>query len=329
MNRLLAALLCAWGLTSLSGALAEAGPRVPVCDGCPEPTSDRPFPRTGFWFDPQRSGSGFTLEVQDGVLAGAYYGFTDSGERLWYTFAGQLEPSTQSGELWTVQTDLLSFRGGNCIGCTYRPSDPPQAAPQLTLRVLQRNLISYAVDDGPEFRVQPLVYGSDMPALIDEFPSLGFLVLEDDSAQATPWAIVRRRDRSSLQLPGPTPTSGTSEVAGRVFSRGFSRIAGAQGVVETRFYWQGGHPAEGNNLALEAVCGHRDALASLPVGRLPAGVIEDIADGSACVITSFLSVLGSPATRYYFAPLANFGDDYFFATDTNGDTIEGIRLRYQ
>lgn len=44
------------------------------CVGC-ESLVHAPYPETGSWYNPEQSGSGINLEIQNGYLVGFYYGY--------------------------------------------------------------------------------------------------------------------------------------------------------------------------------------------------------------------------------------------------------------
>ncbi|THD12418.1 hypothetical protein B1808_13100 [Pseudofulvimonas gallinarii] len=92
------------------------------------------------WWDPQRSGTGMNMEVQNGVLVGTWHGFDETGAPIWYQFSGALEPIAESDTgYWTLEADLVHFTGGNCIDCDYQPSEVVGVRGSIELTVLQRN----------------------------------------------------------------------------------------------------------------------------------------------------------------------------------------------
>jgi len=312
-------------LTTLVGpALADTGPRVPPCEGCPVAV-ERPYPRSGFWYDPQRSGTGFTIEMQQGVLSGAYYGFDETGARTWYIFSGALQPSEQPGEYWAVETDLLEFSGGACIDCAHRPNLPPQARHRMRLTVLQRNLISYSLDGGPEFRLQPLVYGTQMAQLVPEHSDFGLFRAPDDATfrNRSPWMITVRDH--------VTPTNqniwDVVRAGGVRWSSGFRQSEAAGRPVIADFTW---YPLGSIEIITDysVFCNDRAGFAAgTPVPFVPAEALAELGPGVFCVVRTRGETVGT--SSYFIGPLGNFGDDYFFATAADGRIIEGIRLRYR
>lgn len=323
MNLLFRAIILT-ALTTLVGpALADTGPRVPPCEGCPVAV-ERPYPRSGFWYDPQRSGTGFTIEMQQGVLSGAYYGFDETGARTWYIFSGALQPSEQPGEYWAVETDLLEFSGGACIDCAHRPNLPPQARHRMRLTVLQRNLISYSLDGGPEFRLQPLVYGTQMAQLAPQYSDLGLFQRPEDPVfqNRSPWQITVRDPTT----PQNQNVRNLFRAAGLRWSRGFTRGEGASSQIVASFLW---YPLGSNEIlgGYDVFCDDRAGFAAPSIPLVPDEVLAGIGPGVFCVVRTIGESVGT--SSYFIGPLGNFGDDYFFATAADGRIIEGIRLRYR
>src|SRR5690606_39169025 len=176
-------------VTLASPALAQHGPQVPPCEGCPTSATERPTPRPGMWWDPQRSGTGMNMEVQNGVLVGTWHGFDETGAPIWYQFSGALEPIEESDTgYWTLEADLVHFTGGNCIDCDYQPSEVVGVRGSIELTVLQRNLISYRIDGGDEYRMQPLVWGTPMSQIFEGESDLGLPMLPE-GYRVSPWAL--------------------------------------------------------------------------------------------------------------------------------------------
>ena len=84
--------------------LAQEGPQVP-CVGC-DNLVHAPFPETGSWYNPDQSGSGINFEIQNGVLAGYYYGYDVNGLPEWQLFTGPLVRSEQQGLQWELETQF-------------------------------------------------------------------------------------------------------------------------------------------------------------------------------------------------------------------------------
>ena len=43
----------------------------------------------GWWFDPRHSGSGFRIDLEDGVWKGAFFGNTAEGKSVWFIGSGE------------------------------------------------------------------------------------------------------------------------------------------------------------------------------------------------------------------------------------------------
>jgi len=76
-------------------------------------------PRSGVWANLNESGSGYTIEIQEGVLVITIYSYQSGGAPQWYLASG---PMTNDQHNFTGTLD--KYVGGQCISCVYagRPS---------------------------------------------------------------------------------------------------------------------------------------------------------------------------------------------------------------
>ncbi|VAW48864.1 hypothetical protein MNBD_GAMMA03-285 [hydrothermal vent metagenome] len=150
--------------------LAQTGPALP-CVGCEHLTS-KITPSTGFWYNPEQSGSGFSIEIKNRTIFGTYYGYDDKGKSIWFTFAGQLQPSTQAGVMWELEADLQEYRGGNSLNNEYQAPSIIEPEHQIYIKFNHMNHASFSVDDGPVQNIVPLAYGVGHEAYFPEQTSL-------------------------------------------------------------------------------------------------------------------------------------------------------------
>jgi hypothetical protein len=71
-------------------------------------------PRSGVWANLHESGSGYTIEIQEGVLVVMIYSYQSGGAPQWYLSAG---PMTNDQHNFTGTLD--KYVGGQCISCVY------------------------------------------------------------------------------------------------------------------------------------------------------------------------------------------------------------------
>ncbi len=71
-------------------------------------------PENGWWWNPQESGRGFNLEVQNGTVFLATFIYNDAGNAVWYSGSGVLQADN------TVTINLSEFANGQCVQCTYQ-----------------------------------------------------------------------------------------------------------------------------------------------------------------------------------------------------------------
>ncbi len=83
----------------------------------PPPVAAPLSPQIGLWWNPAESGTGYTIDVQGGVLIMQIYSYRADGEPQWYLTAGQLSNGNRN---YTGTLD--KYRAGQCISCTvYKP----------------------------------------------------------------------------------------------------------------------------------------------------------------------------------------------------------------
>lgn len=70
-------------------------------------------PESGIWWNPNESGTGYAIEVQDDMMAVAVYGGDQNGFAKWYTATGRLDGNAY------FEADLLGFDHVQPIGKPY------------------------------------------------------------------------------------------------------------------------------------------------------------------------------------------------------------------
>lgn len=152
---------------------AQTGPDVP-CTDCEQLTSltRNINPTTGFWYNPEQSGSGLSIEVKNRTVFGAYYGYDEEGKPIWFTFTGQLQNSSKTGVMWELDSDLLEFKDGNSLNNDYQPPTLLDPAHQIHIEFNHMNHASFSVDSGSIQNIVPLSYGVEHKAYFPEQTSL-------------------------------------------------------------------------------------------------------------------------------------------------------------
>ena len=158
-------------LLSLS-VLAQVGPISP-CVNC-EQLSARTEPFNGMWYNPDQSGTGIGIDVQNGKLFGAYYGYDEQGKQIWLTFVGDLVPSDEPNIMWTLDTNLLQFENGNAFNQTYTAPNTTDYQGQIHLKFTQKNHALFSVNDGEQQNIVPIVFGVNETAYFPEQTSYKF-----------------------------------------------------------------------------------------------------------------------------------------------------------
>lgn len=76
--------------------------------------ADPGFPEAGWWWNPDESGRGFALEIQNDFLFLAAFMYDAAGHAQWYTTAGRMTSATQYLGTWQA------FADGQVFGGAYR-----------------------------------------------------------------------------------------------------------------------------------------------------------------------------------------------------------------
>lgn len=107
-------------------------------------------PETGWWWNPEESGRGFTIEVQDNTLFIATYVYQDAGQPVWYVASGKLWGYGGSDPEPYVRARLQRFENGQCLGCPYqgRPDEDEDFAEPIRIDFTSRTSGEITWNDG-------------------------------------------------------------------------------------------------------------------------------------------------------------------------------------
>lgn len=268
-------------------SFAQEGPIIP-CVGC-ENFSHFPWPETGAWYNPDQSGSGLNLEIQNGYLLGFHYGYDADGRPEWRLISGQLVASETPGVQWELKTKLQRYEGGNCMGCPYQPPTKADGGDAIRLEFLQRNYLRVTFGNSPGQYFVPILYGQN-----------GYQYFGEDSPYVFPelggyFALVFKPGEDP-----PDPKHWRSvhvHIPPAYFSKNHNRVTYALFSIES------------------------------PADVYPYGVIEceldEVADAPTCKLD-----LSYPNETVYSIPVANISDTRFFGEAPDGSTVEAFRIAY-
>jgi len=266
---------------------AQEGPFVP-CVGC-DSFVHAPFPETGAWYNPNQSGTGINLEMQGGKLLGFYYGYDANGLPEWHILTGTLMRSGQQGMQWELETPLLHFNDGNCIGCDYQPPAAPTEGPMVKLEILQRNYLRLTIGDNPSQFFVPIIYGSSGFAYFSEQTPYLFPEYGADFVLIT---------KPNINPPEPWNWKSSIVPIGR------GRVGGGVNTGKVKYdTWIYSRPP-GPDVFFKIIECELEPESGQPVCTVFIGEKE------------------------YAMPIANMSDSRFFGEAADGSTVEGYRLDY-
>jgi hypothetical protein len=75
-------------------------------------------PLPGLWWNPNESGTGYSLDTNHGAVVATIYSYTLDGLPIWYLASGTIDSNN------IVTATLYKYRSGQCISCAYMaPAD--------------------------------------------------------------------------------------------------------------------------------------------------------------------------------------------------------------
>lgn len=166
-----------FGIFSLNTyAESLSGPESPCID-C-ENFTQRTEPFNGTWYNPEQSGTGFSVDVQNGTLFGVYYGYDEQGKQLWLTFVADLVPSDQPNIMWTIDAELQQFESGNSFNTDYILPEVTDYLGSIHIDFTQKNHALLSVNNGEAQNIVPIIFGMPKSADFAEQTSYQFPELE-------------------------------------------------------------------------------------------------------------------------------------------------------
>jgi hypothetical protein len=115
-------------------------------------------PRTGHWFNPAESGSGYNIDIQNGTIVITIFTYKSNGDSEWYLASGKLGASNH-----TFTATLDKYRNGQCISCTYAaPSTGGNDGP-VTVNFTSETSATLTLPGGRVTRIQPFNFGFGDP----------------------------------------------------------------------------------------------------------------------------------------------------------------------
>lgn len=273
------------------------GPVVP-CVGCDSLTA-APYPESGLWSNPEKSpGSGLNFEIQNGILAGYLFTYTDEGKPEWLIVSGQLVRSETEGVIWELDTRMTRVEGGsNYNSQQFIPPDQITSDKRIQLEFKQRNYLHiriYTDNIGllfDEYFV-PFTYGSEAKAYFSEqtpylMPVVGTV---DQPFVLSGQHRGRAWESTHVDILGPS-VSGVPENPRLVYGITAPSSPIGPGVPPPK----------------------------LPLGKIICAIDEN-AGQPGCIIEMW--------EQTYIMPIGNFGDSRFFGEAEDGSIIEGFRVEY-
>jgi hypothetical protein len=265
------------------------------------------------------------IDVQNGVAAAMYYGYREDGTSVWLLASGELIRSEKPGVYWKLEADLYETANGQPVNGEFADPDVTVFG-SMHLEVLQRHLIRFSIDGGPEQGMVPMMFGSHS---FEPFPEKTEVRLPnfeegrdmsfDDNSDKTPWLIVQMNPQGGSRW----DYAYTSTYP----HHGSLSYSSAQNLYKYSFSIYDTFPH--SVYSATVACGSIDDLAAF-YDTIMAGLSGE---EPICVAWSFS---GSPpdwgdtpdGVRRYFMPIGNFGDRRFTAVSEDGWIMEGFRLGY-
>jgi hypothetical protein len=278
--------------------MAQEGPSVP-CPDC-ESRINSPYPTSGPWANTDQTGSGFLLHMQNGILAGFYFGYNDQGEPEWLLFNGPLQAGEEDSTVqWELEASLSRFSGGSCPTCGYQPPADQDSAGTIHLKFYQRNHASFRFDSEDEQYMVPLLYGSAGYAHFAEQTPYLLPELGGDGENAGPWVVTFYK--------GSPPDDNLYNTMIVHFSSAETTLSEDTGL-------------EVQYRAIETFSLFDPEP---PVARINCADFTGAGEPECQVVIVFHEYLD-----VFYMPIANLGANRFYGENEEGDAVEGFRLQY-
>lgn len=148
-------------------------------------------PFNGHWWNPNESGTGYNIDVRNGVLVMTIYSYAGNGTAQWYLASG---PVSADGRHFTG--DLQTYTGGQCISCAYAPAQYAGSAGNVSIDFASETVATLHLPNGRATAIQPF------------FPSL---------SSTGPLDGTYRLKRATIDIPGGAlldTANGTMTVSG-------------------------------------------------------------------------------------------------------------------
>ncbi len=150
------------------GTLTWAGGTVPITRQ-PFFHGTRPAaqPKTGWWWNPDESGRGFSIELQGDHMFLAAYMYDAQGNPVWYVADGLMESPS------VFRAPLLRFANGQTLTGAYRAPTGPVAIGNIHIEFSGTNRATVTMTDDPQ---QPGVFAPKTSKTIIILPQYEILV---------------------------------------------------------------------------------------------------------------------------------------------------------
>lgn len=297
-------------ILTLESAFGQEGPIIP-CTDCDKVTI-APFPETGHWYNPDQSGSGINLEVQDGYLLGTYYGYDAEGYPEWRLFHGPLVRSEKENVLWEIETDMARFEGGNCPTCAYQSPTVTGEAIPVRLEFPQRYYMQVYYDDAPSQNFIPLMFNSAGKKFFSETTDHLFPV------HGTPGNSFDEDYSNFVFIYRPNPTELFQEHLWKTF------------YLKIRRAGRDNKPPDGSKLWRWSLEVQPSQIEGLVVGEISCRSFPETEPDMppSCKLRIVDFVNNQPEKIEFIFPAAWFGDSRIYTEGEDGSALEGYRLDY-
>jgi hypothetical protein len=85
-------------------------------------------PESGWWWNPDESGRGVNLDIQNGTIFLATFIYDDNGAPIWFSGSGVLDSNN------VASFDLIELANGQCIRCEYQAPDVVDTIERIAIR---------------------------------------------------------------------------------------------------------------------------------------------------------------------------------------------------
>jgi hypothetical protein len=112
-------------------------------------------PVAGMWWNPSESGTGYNIQVQQGIRVATMFAYAANGDPMWYLIVGNM---ANMGVGIATTTTLDKYRGGQCASCMYQMPSTMGNEGAMTITFSSPTTATVQLPGGRVTQIQPYAW---------------------------------------------------------------------------------------------------------------------------------------------------------------------------